>query len=205
MTKTACEDDRHYLLIDGKELRFEQVGKFRAGAQETEVPLGRRLVAIMPTLRVGWVKWRPDLEWEWPTEMHWGLVADGYKAPSRKSLGDNTPAGWRYPDRDPWQRLHTLLLVDFKNREKFAFIASTDDEVTAVARLAYIYGRMIRNDKRLLPIVALRTRSEKRGMVRIHRPFFEVVDWTRPPDGRSRRKSPSPPNTDAPLQILNLE
>jgi hypothetical protein len=193
--------DHRHLPIEGEELRFEQVGKFRAGAHEIEIPLGTKFVAIVPSLRVGWVKWREGFEEEIASEMHWGLIGDYYKLPSRAQLGETDPACWKYPDQDPWQEVDTMALMECKSGKAFTFVAATGDELKAIRRLAVIYGDMVCIDKTLLPIVALRTRSEQRGMLQLHRPFFEVVNWTRPPDGRSRRKSPTP---NAP-SLLNIE
>jgi hypothetical protein len=79
-----------------------------------------------------------------------------------------------------------------------SFGGSTPSELRALAALAHAYGRRIHTDPRALPVVELRTGSERRGMMRIHHPKFEVVGWPYPDAGSAGEDVP-PPNTDAPL------
>jgi hypothetical protein len=190
-----CDD--HILPVDGEQMRFESVGRYRAGEREIEIPLGTELVAIVPSLRAGWVRWRPGYEEEIASDIRWGLIGD------REQLGDLNPACRKYSDRG-WVPFNTLLLMD-KSGNAYTFIATTGAELHAIGRLSSIYGDAICIDKSVLPVVRLATRIEHhRGMLKIHRPFFEIISWTRPPrGGRGRKRSPLPPNIDAP-SLLNV-
>jgi hypothetical protein len=166
------------------------MGKFRAGGEEIEIPLGTRLLAYMPSLTTGWIKWQDGWEGERAAASNWGFVGDGFKAPQRESLGDNDPAQW-WEHQDPWCPRHALGLIDIRTGEVFSFVALTRADVCALADLVSIYCKRGR-----LPIVELSTVSRCQGMLQIHRPKFEVIGWYR---GDAGENAP-PPRVDAPLE-----
>jgi hypothetical protein len=111
-TKNAFEiygDAASPNTIVGQLLKFSK-GDYVAGQQGEEIPMGTLLVAIMDSLRVGWVKWENNR----PVEQLMGLLVDGYQPARRKDLGDEDSADWETNDdgsaRDPWQLTNQLVM-----------------------------------------------------------------------------------------------
>jgi hypothetical protein len=177
-------------LLTGEALRFEQVGRYRAGETEREVPLGTLFLVAMRSLRIGWARWCYDD----PVAIMSGFVGAGYKAPERTDLGDVDPAQWDYPDLDPWQRFATLVLVDMRAMKPFTFITSTQGDMNAVAWLASAYSKQ---GLLALPVVRLRTISHRQGMLHVHHPWFQIVGWA---GGDDAEDAPTPKG-DVPVLV----
>jgi hypothetical protein len=67
----------------GELLRFVQ-GSFVYGSENLELPPGRRLAAIMPTLEIGWQRWSDNR----PGERKMGRVSEAFVPPRRHELGE---------------------------------------------------------------------------------------------------------------------
>ena len=168
-------------LIVGTLLKFSQGFNFQAGQDGPEVAVGTVLVAIMPTLAAGWVKWESGL----PTEQVIGLVAEGFTPPKRKDLGDTEESAWAEDDsgqrRDPWQLSNYLVMADPNTRELFTFATSSKGGLSAVGELCKLYGKMMRQQPDKIPLVKLGFGSYKPrdpARSRVKYPTFEVVGWT---------------------------
>jgi hypothetical protein len=87
--------------IVGQLLKFSK-GDYLAGQDNTVIPLGTRMSAIMDQLMVGWIKWQDAR----PVEHDMGLVASGHVPKKRAELDDNDDDLWETDDegqkRDPW-------------------------------------------------------------------------------------------------------
>ena len=168
-------------MIVGTLLKFSQGFNFQAGQDGPEVPVGSVLVAIMPTLAAGWVKWENGL----PTEQIIGLVADGFTPHKRKDLGDTDESAWAADEsghrRDPWQLSNYLVMADPNSRELFTFATSSKGGLGAVGQLCKLYGKMMRQQPDKIPLVKLGFGSYKPrdpARSRVKYPTFEVVGWT---------------------------
>jgi hypothetical protein len=162
------------LPLCAEELRFEPAGRFRAGEQEREVPLGTLAIVDVRSLHVGWVRYRNDQ----PVAVISGFVGAGYQAPERADLGDLDPARWDLPDRDPWQQLCTLVLMSIPDMKSYSFITSRDSDWLTVLALISFWNKQKRLTKKLtLPVVRLQTLSRRKGMLDIHYPVFKIVGW----------------------------
>jgi len=168
-------------MIVGRVLKFSQGFNFQAGQDGPEVAVGTVLVAIMPTLAAGWVKWENGL----PTEQIIGLVADGFTPHKRKDLGDTDESAWaedeRGQRRDPWQLSNYLVMADPNSRELFTFATSSKGGLGAVGQLCKLYGKMMRQQPDKIPLVKLGFGSYKPrdpARSRVKYPTFEVVGWT---------------------------
>lgn len=162
------------LPLSAEELRFEPVGRFRAGEAEREVPIGTLAIADVRSLQVGWVRYRNDQ----PVAVLSGFVGAGYRAPERADLGDVDPRTWAFPDQDPWQDFSTLVLMSMPDMKFYSFITSRPGDWVTLAALASDYSKWGRRLKRGLPVVRLQTLSRRKGMLDIHYPFFKIIDWT---------------------------
>jgi hypothetical protein len=70
--------------IVGQLLKFNK-GEWLVGREEEALPEGTELVAGMPTLQSGWMKWTDGK----PAESRMGLRSDGFRPDSRDTLGDD--------------------------------------------------------------------------------------------------------------------
>jgi hypothetical protein len=149
----------------------------------TVIPVGTRLIADMPSLQRGWVRWR-DKE---PVDREMGLVFEAYQPPRRDDLGDNDKQLWETNNdgslRDPWQKTDQLVLrsVDDPTDDDAAFTFATSSwgGRRAVRDLCKVYGKERRARPGQLPVVQLDVDSfmhEDYG--RIKRPKFVVTGWT---------------------------
>src|SRR5438270_6564763 len=188
-------------MIVGTLLKFSQGFNFQAGQDGPEVPVGTVLVAIMPPLAAGWVKWENGLA----TEQVIGLVADGFTPPKRKDLGDTDESAWAEDEgaqrRDPWQLSNYLVMADPNTRELFTFATTSKGGLGAVGQLCKPYGKMMRQQPDKIPLVKLGFGSYKPrdpARSRVKYPTFEVVGWTNKqpylellePSGASEADSP---------------
>jgi hypothetical protein len=77
---------------------------------------GMKLVANMPTARIGWVRWDSG----YPVKEVMGLLSEGFQPPMRDEIGDFDRNLW--PDMakegyplDPWRLTQDLVLWDLEN------------------------------------------------------------------------------------------
>ncbi len=173
--------------IVGQLLKFNK-GKWLTGGADSkpvEVKKGIRLVVNMASLTVGWQKWEGDK----PVDAHMGLVNENYQAPTRRSLGDNKEdGGWEEDEngveRDPWQRSNMVVMREIgtagEDEGLYTFATSSRGGINAVGVLSQRYGRKIREDDTLLPIIELDAgsymhRIKSRGEIDF--PIFTIVGW----------------------------
>jgi hypothetical protein len=168
--------------IVGQLLKFSK-GDYLAGQDNTDIPLGTKLAAIMDQLMVGWIKWQDNK----PVEHDMGLVASGHVPKKRAELDDNDADLWETDDegekRDPWQYSNYLIVVDQKEKTPFTFTTSSKGGINAIGELCKIYGKVMRERPDEYPIIELGVGSylhpnKKYG--RIKYPVF-INTKTRPP------------------------
>jgi hypothetical protein len=197
--------------ITGDLLKFTKAGEFVAGRYEDEVPLGKRLIAVMPSLCVGWVHW----DGGYPIEHIMGPVGQGYRAVPRETLSPVDADDWPKDDegkpRDPWQKTRTLILVDPEDMERlYTFSTSSIGGANALAELCKTFGKRDRMEPgKWQPVVELGRGSyqhPKREYGKIYTPTLKVVDWVPTsglppidgmPDDGGLPPLPSPDNSGA--------
>lgn len=168
--------------IRGTLLKFDK-GDWLAGKEATEIPLGTKLVAHIPELLRGWVRWEDNK----PTDHIMGKVSDRFKMPRRDELGDHDKSMWETDnngkERDPWQKTYYLLLLGAEegHDELYTFSAASKGGIDAVLDLCAKYSAGKRKQKGdVLPIVALGGGSymhPNRELGRIKTPDFKLVGW----------------------------
>jgi hypothetical protein len=165
--------------IVGQLLKFSK-GDYLAGQDNTEIPPGTKLAAIMDQLMVGWIKWQGNK----PVDHVMGLVASGYVPPKRAELGDDDDETWETDDtgkrRDPWQYSNYLIVVDQKEKTPFTFTTSSKGGIGAIGELCKFYGKAMRERPNDYPVIKLAVGSYQhrdKSLGRIKFPIFEPAGW----------------------------
>ena len=187
-TELTTQDDNAFLsyakavnqqTIVGTLLKFTKYGEWVSGKDEDEIERDQRFVAVMDQLMVGWQKWSEGK----PAEQEAGLIAECYRPPSRKDLGDNDETEWerdeRGDPRDPWQKTNWLILKEEAGDALFTWSPSSKGGLSAIGQLCERYGKMIRQKPGQFPVVELQAssyRHERFGKLFV--PVLKVVGWT---------------------------
>ncbi|HEX8837681.1 MAG TPA: hypothetical protein VF748_12145 [Candidatus Acidoferrum sp.] len=167
--------------IVGRLLKFTKFGEYVAGQDNMAVPIGTSLVAYMPSLAVGYVRWENSR----PVDYQMGYVREGFVPPNRNDLEFNNMAQWEVDNtgrpRDPWQFTNSLIFIDLVDAKAFTFNTSSKGGLGAVGNLSKIYGRHVKTAPDDLPLIKLGVdsyRHFKREYGEIRVPVFEVEGWT---------------------------
>jgi hypothetical protein len=160
----------------GQFLSFKN-GEYVFGQNAEELPIGTRLVANMPGLRIGWRRWFGGQV----TDDMTMLLADGPTVERRDALGDMDQSKWDKDDlgepRDPWQMTNILELSD--GEKTFLYSTSSRGGIGAIGRLCKDYGRQWRMRPNELPIIELARDSYMHPRFKkIYVPDFKIVGWT---------------------------
>ena len=157
-------------------LKFDR-GRFKFGQDGDELEIGTRLIANMPEVQVGHLKWKD------------GAVVDeamislggGYRPARREELGDTDEALWNTDEDgkpvDPWSFTNIVPFADLDGQE-YTFTTSSRGGVAAVGKLCKVYGQQRLKHEGALPIIELQGSSyphKRYGEVPI--PVFRLVDW----------------------------
>lgn len=153
--------------ITGRLLRFSKMGKWLAGQEQDELEDGTRMLAFVPGLKVGWVRWFDGA----PAEHRMGVVADGFEKEDRAELGDLDQTAW--PELggrriDPWQETNYLVMLD-ESGELYTYATSSKTGLSAIGMVSKAYGDRIRMKPDEIPIIELKSRPWT------HRDFGEQV------------------------------
>jgi hypothetical protein len=170
----------------GDLLKFSgKVGTWTAGAQGIEIPVGTQLIAIIPEMLAGYVKWSEGELVEQALEP----VTNSYDPRAlRTSLGDTDESKWPRGDdgraEDPWREAAYLPMKNPKTGAEFTYSTSSLGGVRAIKKLAGTYAWQLRaapeTTANHLPVVELGARSykhtdRKRGTISNH--VLTGVDW----------------------------
>jgi hypothetical protein len=170
----------------GELLKFSgKTGAWTAGAQGIEIPIGTQLVAIVPEMLAGFVKW----EGGELVEQAMQPVTETYDPKVlRSSLGDTDSVKWPAGDdgqpEDPWKEAALLPLKNPKTGAEYTYSTSSLGGTRCVKKLVAAYAWQIRAAPETtaghLPVVELGARDykhpdRKRGT--IFNPVLTGVDW----------------------------
>lgn len=162
--------------IVGTLLKFAK-GEWTRGQNDVVVPLLSKFVADLRNVQVGWIRW----ESKKPAEHMMGRVADGYRAPTRASLGFNDKAEWETDDNgkpnDPWQQTSLLFLMDTEG-EIYTYSPSSAGGRNAVINLCGAYGKLMRQHPGELPVIEIGVdsyRHETYGKTFV--PVVKIIGW----------------------------
>jgi hypothetical protein len=143
--------------IHGDLLRFTKHGKYKAGQEQEEIEEDTRVLAYMPGLMRGYVKWQNQQ----PVRHVIGLVAEGFKPPSREELGDLDKSLWAELSGkpiDPWQYTAYLPMLD-DTGQLYTYVTASKGGLGMLSELSKKYAarrKMFPDD---IPIIKLGSRS----------------------------------------------
>ena len=141
--------------LDGEPLTFAK-GDWPVGKGDATLAASTQLVAIMPTLTIGWIKWRGGK----PVDGRMGLVVDGFKPPRRADLDDHESANWEEDAagdlRDPWQSSNEIVFTTPDATRIFTFRTSSRGGFGALGELCKAHARA---PAKSYPLVTLETRT----------------------------------------------
>lgn len=164
--------------IVGKLLKFTKFGEYKAGAENENIPIGTELVAYMPSLATGYVRWQEGR----PAQAEMGYVGEGFVPPKRDDLDWNDSGEWEKDERgnprDPWQFTNSLIFIDIDKAVAYTFNTSSKGGLTAVGGLSKMYGVHTRSRPRDLPTIKLGVGSYKhtvKAYGEIRYPIFTIV------------------------------
>jgi hypothetical protein len=165
----------------GKLLKFKR-GQFKAGKEDTVIPIGTELVVALDSYQLGWQRWADGA----CTNSMFGYVCEGYARPKREELGDNDPAMWPVDPttkqkRDPWQKASRVVMYKTRGDEDtiYTFSALSVGGIGALGKLGEQAGRLIRMHPGSYPIVKLKADHYKHSKLNtdVDFPVFELVGW----------------------------
>jgi hypothetical protein len=167
----------------GKLLKFKKGEGFvtMQDDEEVEIQLGTRVVAMMPSLMNGWIRWEEGK----PVAHEMGLLIEGFHSPKREDLGDNDKAMWEKEkngtQRDPWQPANYLVMIDADTREIYTFASGSKGGRSALGELAIAYhkhAKMLPSDQQEVPVIELGKSSYQHpDFGKVYVPTFKVVAW----------------------------
>jgi hypothetical protein len=155
-------------------------GEYQVGKEEMEVEIGTKMVAIVPTMINGWIKW----EDRHPVAHNMGVVVEGFRLPKREDLGDPEEDGeWGKDDngvaRDPWQRNALMVMID-EDDNIYTFSTGSKGGLSALGELVRAYCQHARMLPTQVPVIELQTSSYKHANTsygKVHTPVFKVIGW----------------------------
>ncbi len=175
----AAEHGRQ-TFINGELLRFTKHGVYKAGQEQEEIDEGTRMLAFMPGLMKGQVRWENNS----PVKYLVGLVAEGFKPPTRESLGDLDQDKWPKlggKPNDPWQFTFYLTMLD-ENGQLYTFVTSSKGGEQTLADLVKKYSANKKMHPDLVPIIKLnRSSYEHPEYGETFKPILKVDGWSKVP------------------------
>ena len=174
-------------------------GEYLFGSEQEVIPEGTRFIANMPGLRIGWKRWGNKVV----TDERMGLLAEGFRPPSRHELGDQDQNQWELDDkrqpRDPWQQTNELTLRGVETGDEFVFATSGKGGIGAIGELCKTYGKLYRQKPGLAPLIELgRDSYQHKVYGKTYFPVLKLVDWVREPDTEEPSAAPPPAAASAP-------
>jgi hypothetical protein len=167
----------------GPILKFTK-GDYLVGRDGEECP-EKELVALMPGLLWGWIRWEDNF----PVEHIMGLLMEGYVPPALEELSHRDKTQWELDNkdkpRDPWQEGFYLPVISANAETVYTFATSSDGgRRRAIAPLCGEYGTHIRQHPDELPVIGLEQDSymhSDRSIGRVKFPLFPVKRWVKAP------------------------
>jgi hypothetical protein len=162
----------------GAFLKFSK-GEWLLGQNDDEVTLGRRLVANMADLSIGWIRWADGK----PVDRKMGLLAQGHKTEARDALGYTDQTLWEIDTasgkpKDPWNFTNELPMADPTTGEQMTFSASSKGGIGAVGNLCKAYGKEYRQRDGFVPVIELGRDSYKHAEYgKTYVPVLTIADW----------------------------
>jgi hypothetical protein len=167
--------------IVGNLLRFTKHGEYKSGQDQETIEEGTRMLAYMPSMKRGWVKWVDQA----PEQHLVGLVIEGYRPPNREDLGDMDESEWGELNGkpiDPWQKVNYLTMCDGSG-QLYTFATSSKGGLSAVGELSDAYAKRRRMKPDEIPMIELYARSyNHKDYGETFAPSLKIIGWSKVPD-----------------------
>ena len=167
-------------------------GDWSYGQNGDELPIGTRLIANMPGLRIGWKRWQDR---QVTSEVMQLLIENPREAP-RSTLGDDDPSLWPIDDRtkqvrDPWALTNELQLVDGTGQQ-YIYSTSSQGGLNCIRRLCEEYSKLRRQKPNMLPVVELEAdHYQHKEFGKTYVPQLPICAWL--PEGSEVADIDAPP------------
>jgi hypothetical protein len=166
---------------EGQFLGFK-TGEWTYGQDGETLPIGTKLVANIPGLRVGWRRWWSSKLTDDMTELLTDLMATQRQAPRRDTLGEMDEGLWEIgtdgKTRDPWVMTYLLDLATDEG-EIYLFSTSSKGGIGAIGKLLKAYALEYRQRPGMVPIVELGNDFYMHPVYKkTYFPVFTIVGWT---------------------------
>ena len=176
--ETAGDAMTQGTAVIGDLLKFSK-GDWLAGFDNEEMPNGTELVAVVPGIVHGQVRWEDNR----PVEQIMGPMVEGFVPPARSTLGYDDKTKWEVSGgkpRDPWSPTIYLPMVSIDATRVFTFSTNTDGgKRHAIGPLCKDYGSHVRQHPDELPIVRLDQGSYEHTDRSIGRVKYPEMPWVR--------------------------
>jgi hypothetical protein len=172
--------DNSRKMWKGDLLKFVK-GDYEVGQEEEKLPLGTKMIAIIPSMINGWIYWEDHR----PVEYAMGVLVEGFRVPKREDLGDTVETDWEKDDNgvpnDPWQRNALMVMVDEDNNI-YTFSTGSKGGLGALGELVGAYTKRARANPEQkppqIPVIELQDDSYKHKLYgRVKTPEFKIVSW----------------------------
>lgn len=165
----------------GMFLKFTK-GDWLVGRDGEECP-EKELVALLPGMVHGWVRWEDN----YPVEHNMGMLMESFVPPTRETLSHNDQSKWETSDkgapRDPWQQTVYLPMITINAETMYTFTTSSDGgRRHAITPLCREYGARIRQYPDEFPVVGLEQDSylhPDRSIGRVKYPLLPPRRWVK--------------------------
>jgi hypothetical protein len=185
LTPTGGGGDDPYSAYAAKVVQQEgtflsfKTGEWLYGKDGDSLSLGTKLIANLPGLKIGWLRWQNKQV----TDDRMELLTTQTIRLRREELGDLDETLWDIDSatgkpRDPW-RFTNALQLSTDDAEVYIYGTSSKGGLNAIGRLCQVYGREYRQRPNMLPIVELQKDFYMHQTYgKTYFPVFNVVGWT---------------------------
>ena len=177
------EDDREIDAYDDfvgeAGIIFSDLLKFNKGewkCGDEPVPEGTQYAALVFDSRRGYVYFENGK----PVRFNIGLVREGFKMPTRESLGDTDENYWptnkRGEPQDPWSKQYSMPMINIETGETVCFVTGSMGGEQAVRELTSRYRPKARTSE--VPLVSLQVDSYIHDTYgKVYNPIFKFEGW----------------------------
>ncbi|SFK21954.1 hypothetical protein [Methylocapsa palsarum] len=161
----------------GNRIKFDhRSGNYTSGQDGHPLPTGP-YVALMPTAKAGFQKWREGAL----AGSSMGFIDGGFRV-DRDSLDEADESAWSFENgkpKDPWQQASSFCVVNAQG-DGFTVSSMSRGGYTGFVNLLGLFGRHLRMEAGMLPIITFESSSyahPRKEYGRIHTPVYKIVGW----------------------------
>ena len=177
-------------------------GEFLFGRDKVIIPVGSHVVANMPTLSTGYIRWDNSK----PTKKTRPIICPPKLC--RNDVGDTDIDFWPLDDgnkpKDPWEAMSTLEMAILATGAAFTFETWTLGGRVALNKLREAYGRLMHLQPDEHPVLELGVSGYDGRKGPIYNPTFKIVSWIPKDAAGLGALAPEPAPAPAPVAPKQL-